>query len=75
MRRRSKFFRKERKIIRYELSHMDKVIIFVIGSAGGLLFWKGLWTLFDKFHVLGDPWISISIGLVILFFTGLIVRG
>ena len=75
MKKRFKLFRKERRIIRYELSHIDKVIIFIIGSVGGILFWKGLWILFDGFHVLADPWISISAGLLILFFTGLLIRG
>lgn len=68
--------RRQKKIIKYELKHMDKIVLGVIGFVGLILFWKGLATVLDKIDKSYplDPVVLLFFGLVIIFLTGAMIK-
>ena len=74
MKIKNRLLKKEKRVIRYELSHLDKIVVFVLGSAGLVSLWRGLWTYLDSAGILSNPIISILFGVVLLIITGSIVK-
>ena len=65
------FFDKLEDKIRAFLSRLP-ILYAIIGGAGVVLFWKGVWETAGYAHILNGPG-SIILGLVILLSTGLLV--
>jgi hypothetical protein len=66
--------KKERKLLKWELSHLDKVFLAIVGSVGFILFWKGILDFIKTIPAFDSPFVSILSGLVILLLTGWIIK-
>ena len=69
-----RLLKKEKRIIKYELSHFDKILIFILGSVGLVALWRGLWSYMDSLKMFSDPVFSILFGMAVLFITGRLVK-
>ena len=58
-----------------KLREQDRHFLWSLLAAVGVIFvWKGLWEGLYEIPYLGDPWVALFFGLVILTFSGLIFR-
>ncbi len=58
-----------------KLREQDRHFLWSLLAAIGVIFvWKGLWEGLYEIPYLGDPWVALFFGLVILTFSGLIFR-
>lgn len=69
-----KLAKKEERLIKWELSHLDKVFLVVVGSIGFIFFWKGTLDIIKSISIFNDPWVSILAGLMIMLLTGWVIR-
>lgn len=74
MKLKNRLLKKEKRMIKYELSHADKIIIFVLGSIGLVSLWRGLWSYLDSAGILSNPAISVLFGISLLILTGWVVK-
>lgn len=67
---------REKRIIRYEREHFDKILLAIIGFVGIVFFWKGLATILEKIEEAYslDPVVLLFFGLVIIFLTGAMIK-
>lgn len=70
MKLKNRLLKKEKRVIRYELSHTGKILIFTLGSVGLVALWRGLWSYMDSLKMFSDPVFSILFGMAVLFITG-----
>ncbi len=63
----------EKKILKYEMTHMQRVFLAIIGFVGLVVFWKGLAIYLDNSVVNNNPSLMVIIGVVIMFFTGKLI--
>lgn len=68
--RKRKRVSEEKRIIRYELTHFDKVMLAILGFVGLVVFWKGLATLLDNPFINNNPYTMMIAGFIIMFLTG-----
>jgi len=61
-------------MIKWELSHLDKVFLVVVGSIGFILFWKGIVIVIETTPLLRDPVVLILSGLFIMLLTGWVIK-
>lgn len=66
--------KREKSVIKYEMAHFDKILVVIVGLTGMIAFWRGVWSYLDAFPVLSDPVASIAFGIIVLFFTGWIIK-
>ncbi len=66
-----RFFDKLEDKVRFHLSHYP-IVYALIGAAGIVLVWKGVWETAEYFPILYGP-SSIILGVLILLLTGLLV--
>lgn len=71
MRRIIKFFDKLEDKIREKLSRRP-IIYAIIGGAGVILYWRGIWIIADELPFM-NGFVSMLVGLVMLLATGLLV--
>lgn len=63
----------EGELIRYELTHFDKVMLAILGFIGLVVFWKGLATILDNSFINSNPYMMVIIGFVVMFLTGRLI--
>lgn len=63
----------ERRMIKYELTHFDRVMLAILGFVGLVIFWKGLATLLDNSFFNSNPYLMIIAGFVVMFLTGRLI--
>lgn len=71
---RKKLMKREGRMIKWELSHLDKVFLVVVGSIGFILFWKGIVIVIETTPLLRDPVVLILSGLFIMLLTGWVIK-
>ncbi len=69
-----KLLRKERKILKYEAMHKDKILLVILGSIGFILFWKGMVDFLKNVDFFNNPAVTITIGLVIMILSGWAIK-
>lgn len=63
----------EKKILKYELTHIQRVFLAMVGLVGLIMFWKGMIIYLDNPIVNNNPFLMIIMGIVIMFFTGRLI--
>lgn len=51
---------------RKEKKRLKRAILLLIGAMGIIVFWRGVWTLADTTPVIKDPFVSVTIGVILL---------
>jgi uncharacterized membrane protein len=62
----------EKRIIKYELTHTDKIILAIIGLLGVVLFFKGLSIFLDRIVV--DPAFYVILGIILMLCSGYLIK-
>lgn len=62
----------EKRILKYELTHRDKIVLAVIGVIGAVFFFKGLSTMIDNVKL--DPGFLVILGLILMFCSGYLIK-
>jgi len=70
----NRLIKRQKYIIQYELSHLDKVIVAMLIFFGTVIFFLGMNRLISNIPILNDPVVLITIGLLILLFTGSFIK-
>lgn len=63
----------EKKIIKYEITHVDSIVLAVIGIIGVALFFKGLYILME--NIIIDPVVAVVLGVILMFCSGYLIKG
>lgn len=63
----------ERAILKYELNHVDSIVLAILGITGVAFFFKGLYILMDKISL--DPAVAIVLGTILMFCSGYLIKG
>lgn len=63
----------EKAILKYELTHVDSIILAIIGIIGLAFFFKGLYILLDKISL--DPVVALILGAILMFCSGYLIKG
>jgi hypothetical protein len=63
----------EKKILKYELTHVDRIILAIMGIVGLAFFFRGLYILMENINV--DPGVSIILGVALMFCSGYLIKG
>lgn len=63
----------ERRLISYELTHFDRVLLAILGFVGLVVFWKGLSIILDVSFINSNPYMMIILGFIIMFLTGRLI--
>ena len=76
MARKKERLAKEKRIIRYELKHLDTILLSIFGFVGLILFWRGISPLLEQIEkaYFVSPVVFLFFGLVIIFLTGAMIR-
>jgi amino acid transporter len=69
-----KIFKKERRIIKYELSHFDKILIAILALVGSAMIFVGAKGILEKLDIFRDPVVMLVAGILILFVTGSFIK-
>jgi hypothetical protein len=63
----------EKAILKYELTHVDRIVLAIIGVIGLAFFFKGLYILIDNIRL--DPVVAMILGTILMFCSGYLIKG
>ncbi|HIG97615.1 MAG TPA: hypothetical protein HA230_04710 [Candidatus Aenigmarchaeota archaeon] len=62
------------KVKKYQLNNTEKVLLFIIGLFGFILFWRGLAIVMGSIPMLNNPLFLVVLGFVIMYTSGLLIK-
>ena len=69
-----KILKKEKHIVEYELSHLDKVIIGILILFGTVMFFVGVTRFINSVHIFDNYFILIGTAILIFVLTGSFIK-
>lgn len=62
------------KVRKHQLNNTERVLLFIIGVFGFILFWRGLAIVMGDIPMLNSPLFLVVIGFVLMYTSGLLIK-